>query len=337
MRTAFSLIIYLFLSIIVMGGCGGGSSGGLDEDSPSQPPQAGLYKNNLITVDDIQRTYDYYIPSGLGSQAAPLVILLHGHLGNTDSMTGENGLPAPFKVWMQIAEEDKLILIFPEGVVRPNDETGWNDCRGDTTTTPSTDDVGFIAAMIQQFRSSFSIDANRIYASGTSNGGFMSLRLALELSDQIAAVGVNAAGMPAISKCAGAVRLTSVLFMRGTADPIVPYLGGTIGNPNDGRGSVQSASDSVQYWTTFNQTSTTANITDFADIDTSDNSTVQRYRHTGGLEQTEVVLYEITGGGHGAPSIQEQYSLLYELIIGRQNHDIEMAREVWGFFRDKCL
>jgi hypothetical protein len=37
------------------------------------------------------------------------------------------------------------------------------------------------------------------------------------------------------------------------------------------------------------------------------------------------MLYEVNGGGHTEPSIEEQYSALVELYLGRQNHDIEMA------------
>jgi len=43
--------------------------------------------------------------------------------------------------------------------------------------------------------------------------------------------------------------------------------------------------------------------------------------------------YEVVNGGHTEPSIQERYSNLYKLIVGNQNGDIEMAQEIWGFFR----
>ena len=327
------LLLWLLAAGAILTGCGN-SSGGIIGGTP---PQSGLFKDNSTSIGGVQRTYDYYIPSGLGSQPAPLVILLHGGLGSADTMTGADGSPAPFRVWMDVAEAEKLILVFPEGLIRPNGETGWNDCRGDTSTTPSSDDVAFIAELIRQFSSSYNTDHNRIYASGISNGGFMSLRLALELSDRIAAVGVIAAGMPAVSKCPDAVRPTSVLFMNGTDDPLVPYPGGAIGNPADGRGSVLSTADSVHYWTGFNQTQQTAPISDLPDIDGADGSSARRYRYYAGLEQTEVVLYEINGGGHSGPSMLERYSPLAELVIGRQNHDFEMAREVWEFFRDKRL
>ena len=335
MRLLF-LIVCLFSAITGLTGSGSSSSSP-KIDPPLPAPDPGLYKNNTIAVDAVTRSYDYYIPSDLETQSAPLVILLHGGLGNADSMTGEDGSAAPFKIWMDVAEAEKLILIYPEGLARPGGETGWNDCRGDTSTTPDSDDVRFIAELMQQFRNTFNIDSDRIYVSGISNGGFMSLRLALELSDQIAAIGVISAGMPAISKCADALLPTSVLFMNGTSDPLVPYLGGNIGNPADLRGSVQSTLGSVQYWRDFNQTQQIAPVSDVPDIDTNDNSSIHSYRYYDGREQTEVVLYEISGGGHAGPSLLEQYPPLSKIIIGQQNHDIEMAYIVWEFFRDKRL
>ena len=46
-------------------------------------------------------------------------------------------------------------------------------------------------------------------------------------------------------------------------------------------------------------------------------------------------LYKIGGGGHTEPSIKERYSGPFELQVGLQNNDIEMADEVWQFFKDK--
>jgi poly(3-hydroxybutyrate) depolymerase len=40
-----------------------------------------------------------------------------------------------------------------------------------------------------------SVDPKRVYVTGISNGGFMTMRLATELSDEIAAVAVVAATM----------------------------------------------------------------------------------------------------------------------------------------------
>lgn len=39
------------------------------------------------------------------------------------------------------------------------------------------------------------------------------------------------------------------------------------------------------------------------------------------------------GGGHSEPSLVERYSRIYQRVVGRQNHDVEMAEVVWQFFR----
>ena len=136
-----------------------------------------------------------------------------------------NGNAAPHRVWLEIAEREKLILVIPSGALSPDGNPGWNDCRADAESNPKTDDVKFIRALIQNVAKSCAIDRSRIFASGMSNGGNMALRLALELSDQIAAVAVVASAMPKVNICGPPAHPVSVLFMNGTADPLLPYEG----------------------------------------------------------------------------------------------------------------
>ena len=73
----------------------------------------------------------------------------------------------------------------------------------------------------------------------------------------------------------------------------------------------------------------------FPDVDSTDKSTVTRYIYPNGKDNTEVMLYQVQGGGHTEPSRSEHYRRLYKWIVGPQNYDIEMADEVWAFFKDK--
>lgn len=299
-------------------------------------PASGLFSKNTIIVDGITRTYDFYIPNNLGSSSTPLVFLLHGGGSKSDDLTSESGFKAPYKVWMNIADDEKFIIVYPNGTINPLGGQGWNDCRADATTNPSVDDVGFIDSLIGHFSNIYNIDSNRIYATGTSNGGHMSLRLALELSNKIAAVAPVVASMPAI-KCSDPVHPISVLFMLGTNDPLSPYNGGEVAPGIGGRGIVLSAQESVNFWVEFNQTDSNPSIMNFQDINITDDSTVKRSTYSNGIEASQVVLYEVLGGGHLEPSIQEQYSSILELSLGSQNHDIEMATEIWDFFKNKTL
>ncbi len=253
-------------------------------------------------------------------------------------MTGESGKKSPYKLWMNIADTAKFIVVYPEGLNGSSGKPTWNDCRENFIVNSNADDVQFISTLINEISFNYNIDTNRIYASGPSNGGFMVLRLAVELSDKIAAVAATIAAMPDSSECGQPQNPVSVLFMNGTDDNYVPYNGGTISNPPDpDHGTVYSTEVSVNIWKTFNQTETTPDICNFPDLDTDDGGIVTRYTYSNGIEGTQVVLYKVNGGGHSAPSIQEQFSTLFELLFNKQNHDIEMTTEVWNFFKDKTL
>ena len=117
--------------------------------------KSGLFSQNTIIVDGITRTYDYYVPSNLGSSPLPLIFLLHGGGSNSDDLTGESGFKAPYKVWMDIADDEKFIIVYPNGTINPLGAQGWNDCRVDATTNPSVDDVDFIDSLIDHFSSIF--------------------------------------------------------------------------------------------------------------------------------------------------------------------------------------
>jgi polyhydroxybutyrate depolymerase len=299
------------------------------------PGIGGLMQHNTLQIDGMERTYDLYIPSDPGTSSHPLIFLLHGHGGSVSQLTGQNGNAAPHRVWLEIAEREKLILVIPGGALSPDGNPGWNDCRADAESNPKTDDVKFLSKLIQTVAGSHAVDRRRIFASGISSGGNMALRLALELSDQIAAVGVVASAMPKVNACGPPAHPVSVLFMNGTADPVLPYDGGEVAKVWGKRGSVISTEASVRYWITHNQTKTEPDVKQFPARGRGDRGSVTRYLYSGGKGGTEVVLYKIAGGGHTEPSIKEQYSGPFELAVGAQNSDVEMADEIWCFFKDK--
>ena len=327
-RGVFYILILLSLLIV---GCGG------DSGANDNAEAVGLHRDSRLNVGGINRIFDYYIPDNLGTQPIPLVFLLHGGGSSPDDLTGVSGYKAPYKVWMDIADSEKIILVYPQGTKNPAGGFGWNDCRGDATTNPTVDDVAFIEALINYFSNRFYLDENRIYATGTSNGGHMSLRLAIELSDKIAAVAPVVAAMPAVNNCTVSAQAISILMMNGSDDPILPYLGGEVAPDIGGRGTVLSSQASVDYWNAFNETDVVPTIENYLDVNLFDNSSVSRVTYANGREGSQVVLYEVNGGGHVEPSIQEQYSEVIELYLGMQNHDMEMATEIWAFFKNQTL
>jgi poly(3-hydroxybutyrate) depolymerase len=112
----------------------------------------------------------------------------------------------------------------------------------------------------------------------------------------------------------------------------VPYEGGEVIN---NRGAIFSTQKAVNYWTDRNETDAEAVEAQLPDLNTGDNSNVMKFSYLNGTNNTAVVLYKINNGGHTAPSIDQQYNSIYLNLVGNQNHDIEMAEEIWAFFEGK--
>ncbi len=308
--------------------------------SPSPTPDPipatarGTLTFHTLRVGSTNRRFALYVPPHLADTPHPLVIELHGGGVTLEDMTGLSGHASPYKLWMNLADAEGFFVVYPAGLDGAYGKPTWNDCRADATVNASADDVGFLNALIDFLEAHYPVDAHQIYVSGTSNGGLMALRLAVESPHRLAAVAVVAAAMPAVSSCPPPNTPLSILFINGTQDNHLPYNGGTIGAPpNPAHGTVLSTSASVQRWRMVNQTDETPTVTTFPDRDPHDHSTVTRTAYLHGKNNTTVVLDTVHGGGHSAPSIRETYSWLYEAYFGPQNHDFETVWEIWQFFR----
>ncbi len=287
-----------------------------------------------ITIDDIQREYEIYLPENLGNSPEALVFELHGGGVYVKDLTAESGYKTPYKLWMNLADKENFIVVYPQGLNGSYLKPSWNDCRKNAQINSNANDVLFISKLIDKITRKYEIDSKRVFISGTSNGALMALRLAIEIPDKIKAVAATAGSMADVSKCKDPKKPISVMFINSTKDNRLPYNGGLLSNPpNQKHGSVYSVEKSVRIWRNLNKSAEKPTIRRFIDLDPSDESTVIAYKYSNSENGTEVVLYKIEGGGHLAPSIKERYSAFYEKLMGKQNHDIEMTTEVWNFFK----
>lgn len=230
--------------------------------------------------------------------------------------------------WNELADTNKFIVVYPQGV-----DNHWNDCRGDDPVASEADDLGFFDALITWFSAHYSIDLKRVYAAGHSNGGMMCLRLALELSDKIAAVCTSTGAMAADSRCSNPVNPIPIMYLAGTEDPLIPFDGGSIAL---NRGTVLSAADTVNFWVNFLNTDTTPNVTNLPNTMLADDSTVSLYTYGNGVQGAEVLFYRIDGGGHGWPS-PTQFGFIKQQIFGKKNQDLVACDEAWAFFQRHAL
>lgn len=321
MKTA-RVILSLFVVVWFLAACG--SNG---DSVPTSDIPIGLRINQGINVQGQDRNYHLFLPANPAS--AQIVFLLHGNTGSADQILGLNGTKAPFKFWIDIAERENLILVVPDGAVGSEGHQGWNDCRSDAPTNPTTNDVLFLGTLLDTVSAEYTNQGARAFFVGISNGGLMSQRLADEIPDKLQALAVVVASRPLNTQCVDSSVPISILFMNGTDDPILPYEGGHI-KPQ--RGELFSTPDTVAYWVNRNQANTVVGVTGIEDLDSGDNSTIRVFNYLDGIDGTRVRHYEVVGGGHTEPSIGERYGRLYKLIVGEQNNDIEMAEEIWSFF-----
>ena len=85
--------------------------------------------------------------------------------------------------------------------------------------------MAFISALIDKSINQYQAHANQVFVAGMSNGGFMAIRLAQELSHKVNSVAAVAAQMGVNNKPIEIEEPISFLLINGTQDPIVPYYG----------------------------------------------------------------------------------------------------------------
>ncbi|NPA44240.1 MAG: hypothetical protein GXO49_01775, partial [Chlorobi bacterium] len=201
-----------------------------NKPNDSKEQETGLFYKS-ISINNISRKYAIYVPKDIEDISVPIVFELHGGGVYIEDMTGESGYKTPYKLWMNIADVEKFIVVYPEGLDGAYGEPTWNDCRGDCNVSSDADDVHFIDELINNISSKYNVNLNRIYVSGTSNGGFMAQRIGIELNNKIAAVASIVSAKPAVSECDLPVNPISILFMNGTDDNHMPFNGGYLSNP----------------------------------------------------------------------------------------------------------
>jgi polyhydroxybutyrate depolymerase len=263
-----------------------------------------------IFVGGVYRSYILYVPAVYNaSTAVPLILNLHGY-------TSSNAAQMIYGDFRPIADTANFILVHPNGTYDQYNKRYWN-CW--TTPGSGVDDVGFLSALIDSISAAYSIDADRVYSTGLSNGGFMSNDLACFLSSRITAIASVAAGMSSVHKSyCNPLHPTPVMEIHGTADATVPYNGAT------GMLHVDSV---IKYWSQYNSCTQAPLITPVPNTSSTDGCTADNYLYANGTNGSTVELYKVTNGGHSWPGA------MYVAGLGNVNQDFKASAEIWRFFR----
>ena len=291
--------------------------------APEIPQLSGTLARGRIDAGGLRRTYTTYVPDGL-PKGSPLVVVMHGSGENAAAIRMETGYG-----FDRLADQHRFAVVYPNAHAHGGD---WNACGtvGDLSAEgPGIDDVGFVTGVVDKLVTEVGIDPRRTFAAGSSRGGFMAFRLALEAPSRFRAVAAVSANVhtPDNFKCRPTGSGTSsVMIMNGTEDPIVPFAGGNISllGFSYKYGKVMSSRESAQYFADLNHL---AGAPETKETQAADGVRVERvlWRND---SKVEVELVAVHGGGHGIPQPYRRHPRL----LGPSPTEPNGPDVIWAFF-----
>lgn len=206
----------------------------------------------------------------------------------------------------------------------------WNDCCStapDDFSLSEANDIRFITELTYRAESRFEIDSSAIYATGSSIGGQMAYRLAIERPQYFAAIAAFIGNLPEDSECENPSGHMPVFMMKGTQDPIIPFEGGATD-----RSTCLSAPATRDIPAVANNVDKEQRTeTELPDNDPDDDSIIICEDDPDPENPDDVILRfcRIEGGGHVMPSIEHSVPRFVERRTDPPNRNIEGARFAW--------
>ncbi|NUQ11647.1 MAG: prolyl oligopeptidase family serine peptidase [Gemmatimonadaceae bacterium] len=272
-----------------------------------------------------RRTYLVHVPPGAGA-ALPVLVAFHGGGGNAGG----------FQLYAELdrlADRERFLVVYPNGTGRLVTRLlTWNagdGCCGYALNN-GVDDVGYAVAVVEDLGRRTSIDRRRVYATGHSNGGIMSHRLAAERAGFVAAIAPVAGSLDLRSFAP--VRAVPVMQIHSVDDPRALYEGG-LGPPfpgTDNRVMHQPVQAGLDRWIVANGCATRPDTLDRrAESHGGATHRAMLLAWRGCRGGAEVRHWKLTGPGHAWPGDARPPG--GEAISGPQTTVVRAADEVWAF------
>lgn len=272
----------------------------------------------------LTRSYVVHVPPAHSCRATlPVVLLLHGAAGSANQAINNYRMN-------QLADRYGFLVVYPNGTGVNLAGTGLYTWNAVYCCPPASqngvDDMGFLTALLDALPQQYNVDANRVYATGISNGGMMAYRLGAERADRIAAIGVVSGSIGGNSSSGVSFQISPparpvpVMIFHGKQDDIIAYYGGVTPGPLDAGRVDKSVADAVNFWAGADGCATHA-----TDILADGNITRDSFGQCAG--NAEVILYSINDGTHSWPGARKP-AVLQEL----PNQQISADELMWKFF-----
>jgi len=254
-------------------------------------------KFHCFDHNNVEREYLLHLPTDLPDHA-PLVFMLHGYRGDARDYMGELGLN-------RIADANGFAVCYPQGAKDVEGTPHWNA----RLTISKTDDIGFLSTLAVHLQEQYTLNPEKTFASGISNGGFMSYTLVAEKPEVFKAAASVIGTMSGYTwKHRRKIHPVPILQISGLEDEIIPYDGSL--SPKGGWGGAPSQDVLIDFWAKLNNTKTERVVT------ISRHTTAHYYKD--GVNGNEVWHYKIRDFGHGIPT--------------KEQAGINAVEVIWEFF-----
>jgi polyhydroxybutyrate depolymerase len=285
MKQKIAILILLFASLACRRSA---------ETAPAILPVA-VNESEIISSGE-KRHFILHVPPSYSGEPTALIFNFHGYGSNSLEEERLSGMSDK-------ADKAGFIVVYPDG----NQATWYTGpiAQGDA-------DRQFVRDLIAHISSLYNVDAKRIYATGMSNGGGMTNRVACNLTDLFAAIAPNSGAYNYWQDCSPS-RPIPVLALHGLNDEVVPYEGGK------SQEIVPAIETWAAAWAQRNGCNSAAVIT--MPVDTV---TMHSWVHCD--ENAEVILYSLENHGHSWPGSPIMPALMTSQAINAT--DI-----MWDFFQ----
>jgi polyhydroxybutyrate depolymerase len=275
MKNTFLYASLLLIFSLFFGCNSSQTTSSIPEDSALIP---GELSTQSILHNGKQREYLIYVPASYDENTNyPLLLNFHGFGWNTrDYMKYESD-------FRYVADQESVILVYPQALLLDGFSV-WNAAPFAEDNKTSSDDIGFFKTLLNDLHETLSIDQNRIYVAGFSNGAMFVYALACFTENLIAGVAAVSGVQLNLEDCAPS-RPIQVLIAHGTNDDEIFY---------NGSSDYTSVDETVLFWTSINQTATVAEVSNHNLGD----ETVWIYNYKEGTNGTQVLHYKVENGEH---------------------------------------
>lgn len=186
-----------------------------------------LFKKNIcklskntekIIHQDTTREYLIFKPDSYNKDKRyPLILNFHGYGDKVENYQNTTEMK-------KYVNEYDFILVYPQGSCKSNEKVPhWNSSEASSDNKSQADDLGFIKILIEKINSEYSIDEEKIYAVGYSNGSFFSYFLACNNSKIRGIASIS--GSMSKEQEYDTDNKFKILIIHGKKDQVIPYDG----------------------------------------------------------------------------------------------------------------